>query len=233
MRHLFEHFSETFFNYDNKFLQTFLLLFTKPEKVIRSYIDGGRKKYVNVITYFAIALTLSGIHIFILNKFFPNSMNMDLFFTNGSEEIQRKSMSFTQEYQSMLYMVFVPIYALISKIVFLNNKTFNYTEHLVINMYILAHVSILSVILTLFTTFLGIDYGVMSLVVIFLQTIYSAYAFKRLYNLPLRSIILKYLLFIVVSLILVIVLSLLSAIMMVMNGDIQDALEQGKVRSGS
>ncbi|WAC01775.1 DUF3667 domain-containing protein [Lacinutrix neustonica] len=59
MRNLFEDFTYNYLNYDNKFLRTFLNLFTKPEAVITSYIDGTRKKYVNVISYFAIALTLS------------------------------------------------------------------------------------------------------------------------------------------------------------------------------
>lgn len=34
IRNLFEHFSATFLNYDNKFLQTFICLFTKPEEII-------------------------------------------------------------------------------------------------------------------------------------------------------------------------------------------------------
>lgn len=34
IRNLFEHFSATFLNYDNKFLQTFIGLFTKPEEII-------------------------------------------------------------------------------------------------------------------------------------------------------------------------------------------------------
>ena len=59
IKSLFEDFSEQFLNYDNKFLQTFLHLFTKPEVVIDGYINGTRKKYVNVISYFAIALTLA------------------------------------------------------------------------------------------------------------------------------------------------------------------------------
>lgn len=32
IKNLFEHFSEQFLNYDNKFLQTFILLFKKPEE---------------------------------------------------------------------------------------------------------------------------------------------------------------------------------------------------------
>lgn len=54
-KNLIEYFSEQFLNYDNKFLQTFIHLFTKPEVVIESYINGTRKKYVNVISFFAIS----------------------------------------------------------------------------------------------------------------------------------------------------------------------------------
>ncbi len=68
IRNLFAHFSEQFLNYDNKFLQTFIHLFTKPEAVIGCYINGTRKKYVNVISYFAIAITISGLQMYILNK---------------------------------------------------------------------------------------------------------------------------------------------------------------------
>ena len=60
-KNLFEHFSEQFLNYDNKFLLTFITLFKRPEDVIAGYISGTRKKYVNVISYFAIAITLSGL----------------------------------------------------------------------------------------------------------------------------------------------------------------------------
>ena len=49
VKNLFGSFVAQFLNYDNKFLQTFISLFTKPEKVIGSYINGTRKKYVNVL----------------------------------------------------------------------------------------------------------------------------------------------------------------------------------------
>ena len=69
VKNLWADFAEQFLNYDNKFLKTYLALFKKPEDVIGSYINGTRKKYVNVISYFAIAVTLSGIQLFILRKF--------------------------------------------------------------------------------------------------------------------------------------------------------------------
>ena len=38
-----------------------------------AYVNGTRKKYVNVLSYFALALTLSGIQIFVIRKFFTRS----------------------------------------------------------------------------------------------------------------------------------------------------------------
>ena len=75
LKALFSNFSEQFLNYDNKFLKTFLHLFSKPEEVIDGYINGTRKKYVNVVSYFAIAITLSGLLMFVLNKFFPGLLD--------------------------------------------------------------------------------------------------------------------------------------------------------------
>ena len=59
-RNLFEHITETFFNFDNKLLRTFIDLFTKPERVIAGYISGVRRQYVNPISYLALVLTIGG-----------------------------------------------------------------------------------------------------------------------------------------------------------------------------
>ena len=75
IKNLFQHFSETFLNYDNKFLQTVKNLFLKPEDVIGSYVDGTRKKYINPISFFAISLTISGVYLLIFKKFFYNYMD--------------------------------------------------------------------------------------------------------------------------------------------------------------
>ncbi|PHR71636.1 MAG: hypothetical protein COA67_06375 [Lutibacter sp.] len=84
-------FNEQFLNYDNKFLQTFIHLFTKPEVVIDGYINGTRKKYVNVISYFAIAITLSGLQMFILNKFFPEMLDFSSLDDKNMAEFQKKT----------------------------------------------------------------------------------------------------------------------------------------------
>ena len=233
MRNLFDHFSETFFNYDNKFFQTFISLFRKPEEVISTYINGTRKKYVNVVSYFAIALTISGLQVFILNKFFPDIMNLDVLSPKGMEAMQKENMSFAQEYQSLLYMLAVPFYALISKLVFLSYKKYNYTEHIVINMYMSAHFAMVSAIFVIVTSMIGINFILSATIIIILQLIYSAYVFKQLYRMTTGGIILKSLLFLGLLIIIMILFSIFSAIMMFINDDFKEAYEAGKAAKSS
>jgi hypothetical protein len=124
-------------------------------------------------------------------------------------EIQKKNLSFMQEYQSIIMMFYVPIYAVFSKIVFLKNKKFNYTEHLVIFMYIIAQVSIVGAILSVLVSLIGTSLGVVAMITLPLQVIYSAYCLKRLFKLNLMEIILKTLIFFIVLAVISILLTIL------------------------
>ncbi|MEO8773855.1 MAG: DUF3667 domain-containing protein [Gelidibacter sp.] len=233
MKNLFADFSQQFLNYDNTFLRTFLTLFKNPENVIDGYINGTRKKYVNAITYFAIALTLSGIQIFILNKFFPETMSPESMSLKGMKGMKQEDLKIMEDYQSILYMLMVPIYALISKLVFLNIKKFNYTEHVVINMYLIAHVSIVSSMLVVLATSIGVIYMTSVLTLLAFQVLYSAYAFKRLFKTTLKSIILKSLIFLVILVFVIMLIAVVYAVDMYLNGDLQQTLESGKAASGN
>jgi hypothetical protein len=241
IKNLFAHFSEQFLNYDNKFLQTFIHLFSKPEVVIGCYINGTRKKYVNVISYFAIAITISGLQMFILNKYFPEALDVAFSGTDTSEvtkatdAMQRKNMEFIQEYQSIVMMLFVPIYAIMAKIVFLKNKTFNYTELLVIFMYILSQMTIIGAIIVIFGGFFGQTIaGIGAMITLPMQIIYSAFCLKRLYDLDLFQIIIKTVLFLIVLGVLFILFSILAVGVMFLTGDMQEIIEaQRAAREGA
>ena len=194
---LLAHFSEEFLNYDNRFLQTFIALISKPEAVIRSYISGTRKKYVNVINYFAIAITLSGLQMFFLQKFFPEALDFSSISQPGTEEFNKGIFDFVQEYQSVAMMLNVPLYALISRIVFIKEKIFryNYTEHLVIYMYVLAQFSMFSFFILLIGAFFGFDIGSLSVISGPLQLLYFGYCVKRIFNLDWPNFILRTLIF--------------------------------------
>ncbi|MCF6280294.1 MAG: DUF3667 domain-containing protein [Flavobacteriaceae bacterium] len=209
LKALFAHFSEQFLNYDNKFLKTFLHLFTKPEEVIDSYINGTRKKYVNVISYFAIAITVSGLQMFILNKFFPELIDFSSIDDIRMRNMQQKNMRFVSEYQGLIMMLSVPFYALMSKITFFNIKKYNYTEHLVIFMFISAQITIIGVIIMLSFTIIGVSLMTVTVIISPLYIIYSTYALKRLYKFDFGEIILRTFLFIFVASIIFIALTII------------------------
>jgi len=228
IKNLFEHFSEQFFNYDNKFLQTFIHLFVKPEVVIGSYINGTRKKYVNVISYFAIAITVSGLYLFILNKFFPESMDISDFTRPGQEEFQNKNMAFMQEYQSLLMMLYIPAYALMAKLVFIGLKKYNYTELLVIFMYTQSQLSIVIALTTIIAVLFGINFMLMSLVSIPIMIFYTGFCLFRLYKLGVQEIILRSLIFLIVLAVASVMFLLVIMGIMFLTGDAQKLIEAQK-----
>lgn len=228
MKALFSHFVEQYINYDNKFIKTVFHLITKPEAVIGSYINGTRKKYVNVISFFALIITISGLQLFILNKYYPETLDLSSITVEGQEEMANNNLKFIQDYQSLIMMLYVPIYALLSWIVFFNKKIYNYTEHLVIFMYILAELSLFSAIVSIGGALLGLTLGSLTLIVMPVQIIYSAYCLKRLFQLSVKGILLKTLLFLLILLVFFIMFSIIMAVIMYLNGDIEAMIEVQK-----
>jgi len=205
LKSIISSFSAQFLNYDNAFLQTFITLFKKPEDVIGGYINGTRKKYVNVVSYFAIAIAISGLYFFILSKFFPEVLS-SIYATGGIKpqqaEMNSRIAQFTADYQSMLMFASVPLMALMSRLTFLKNKKYNFAEHLVLNLYTYSQVSIVSALLMLISGILisSIAPYTTSIILVF-QFLFFAYVLKRLYGLTGKQIILKSLLFILIALV--------------------------------
>ena len=192
---------ERYFDIDNTFLKTFKHLISKPEIVIDGYIQGVRRKYINPISYFAFALTLAGLQIYFVQKFFPTAYDISDITASGQEELSRKSMEFVQEYSGIINMLFIPVYALMARIVFFNIKKYNYTELLVVFLYYGAEVAFITFIPLILLFAFGMNYGQISLNTILAQVIFGAYYVKRLYNLSLKGLVLRTLFFLVVLLV--------------------------------
>ncbi|NNJ80948.1 MAG: DUF3667 domain-containing protein [Flavobacteriaceae bacterium] len=201
LRNLIESFSEQFLNYDNKFLQTFIMLFKKPEDVIGTYIDGTRKKYVNVVSYFAIAITYAGLFAFINQKYFPGVYDRLFGAVNQNEaQVQFTSdmLYLIFEYQAFIFFLMVPVLALMSRLVFLKNKKYNYTEQIVITMYAYAQASLFVTTISFIAQFDKQLFFLNSILGLPLQILYFAYILKRMYNLNFVQIFLKTLLFLLI-----------------------------------
>lgn len=213
IRNLFDDFINNYLNYDNTFLKTFIALFAHPEKVINSYIKGTRKKYINVISYFTIAITLSGLSLLVIQKFSVDMSSMVQYPEGPIGEMQKQLnesiFTFITDYQSLIMILYIPLYALFAKLIFWNIKKFNYTELLVVFLYLQSQISISSAILTFILLPLGFPFVAFGMLLIPVQILYFAYGLKKCYNTTTLGIILKTLLLIIIIVIFMILLGIL------------------------
>ena len=227
---------ENVFNLDaNRPLQTFIDLFVRPEAVIGGYIQGVRKKCLNPFGYFTLAITLFGLFLFFFSEEYANAMagvSSTIDQDASQLEITQKISEFVMKYQSFIFFLFVPLLAFISKLVFLKNKKFNYVEHLIINTYGQAHISLFSTLLYFCTVWFQDIFNYISLSVTILYILYFAYILKRLFQLSFLQIVLKTLLFFVIFLPFYLLLSVLLWVFLVVSGqvDLQEMMEAQKAK---
>ncbi|WP_435623096.1 DUF3667 domain-containing protein [Flagellimonas sp.] len=168
---------ERYFNLDNSFLRTLKDLVLKPELVCHGYISGIRKRYLDPISLLAISLTLSGVILFIMKNISWETIDFSTMpFSNG--ESSEKIMSITMEYSSILFLFYIPLFA-ICGFLLLNKKMYNLPEHMIIAMYALAAFSVItfpySLITLLFTPQLYLEVSLYYSVVMIIYCLYVAY----------------------------------------------------------
>ncbi len=184
--------TEQFLNIDNKFLKTFIHLFTKPELVINGFIGGTRKKYINVIQYFAVALTLVGVQVFLMNNFFQDALQLDNEFLKGLEANSNPennpfaSFNFEEanNFQSIIYIISVPVSTIATWLAYyiIGIRHLNFTEHLVINLYYSAQIIIITAVLSILFLCFGFDYLMISGAISVLTFGYLFFVLKRVFN---------------------------------------------------
>lgn len=142
-RLLLSQLSDWLFNVDNSFTRTFKGLFLKPDKVIKGYLSGMRKKYMSPLSYLTISITLAGLLIFIIQKNFEGQID----FTGGASEINpefsQKWMEIQFDFNAFFFFIYLPSLALPAYL-FMNRVRFNFSEYIIVFVYILAHYSIIT-----------------------------------------------------------------------------------------
>lgn len=229
LKNLFEHLSETFFNYDNKLLRTLIYLFKRPEEVIATYIGGVRKRYVNPISFFGLSLTISGISVFIIKRFYLEYFDLAAWFASleifsnpySQQFLADYSTSDTMEYSSLIFSAIVPVFGLLSWIVFYDKK-YNLTEHIVIYLYTMSLISIVTVLVgqivllttpTFYIPFVFLTYPIILL--------FHCFVLKRLFKLSFSELVLKTFLFLIFFFTLYIGIGILTFIIGLLTGSMQ------------
>jgi hypothetical protein len=212
--------NEEFLSLDNRLLSTFITLFTKPEDVIVGYINGTRKKYVDVLQYFAFALSLAGIQVFLMSTFFKEALDVNMYegLENmpGQENNPFKDMDFGffTNYQGLFYIIGVPISAFSTWFVYylLNERRYNFTEHIVINLYYSAQVIIITAFFSILFLLFGLNYLIVSTILTLPYFIYWYFVLKRVFKERHVDTIAKFLLVIATYIVGYLILGLLMAI---------------------
>ena len=216
---LFKEFLDKVLSVDNKLLKTFLHLFTKPHQVIDAYISGVRKRYFNPVSYLLISITLASIYIFFLKDFALESIEAipDIASENpfNDKEFVENYISIFTDYQAFSTALIIPLYALISWIVFLNKKKYNFYEHIVIYLYASSQTSILSFLLVTPVILINQELGaqIMLFTSIFM-IIYFSYVLIRLFRLTFWQFIIKTLYFLLIVSFVYLILGIIMAIVM-------------------
>ncbi|NNK87792.1 MAG: DUF3667 domain-containing protein [Flavobacteriaceae bacterium] len=194
VKSFFSAFLSEFLDYDNRLFKTFRHMFSHPEWVINSYVQGNRKLYVNVLGYLSISLTLIAIQTFVLKRFFPELLINEQ--AQGIEGLDLKPIfDAIFDYQGILTIALTPLAAMMSRLVFLGNKKYNLAEHMVINVYPTAQFYIFWFFFTAVIVSFGIPYQNVSFIVIPLLALYMCFIFKRLYDLSIGIAALKTILY--------------------------------------
>ncbi|WP_031426325.1 DUF3667 domain-containing protein [Flavimarina sp. Hel_I_48] len=215
LKRLLAVYSESFFSLENTFTKTFIDLWIRPDSVINGFVIGLRKRYMNPVSYFAMALTISGLQVFVIKKFYPDALaNM-----YGSEKTGFMSIA-VLDYQTLLTSASIPLMAFIGWIVFKTLKKYNYAEHLILNFYAYSQYAILATLAGTFCLIIGWDYGIFAFVMIFMTIVYYTYVYKKVFGLSIKGLIFRTLFFTLMSGFIFALLSIAAALMMFLTGSL-------------
>ena len=174
LSHVFQHdFIHGIFHIDKGFFYTIKELFTRPGHSIREYVQGKRARHFNYFTTIILLLTL-GYFLKKWAKMDPAVLYEDKTMVTGLLKVQK-------DFSKITAFLHIPIVALMSYLFFRKSKQ-NYTEHLVLNLYLLCGLLTISLFLPLCTIFsvnkdfiVGVNYFLTGVTFLYLLIFYYQY----------------------------------------------------------
>jgi len=197
LKMVFQEFTATFISWDNTILKTFKHLITQPEKVINTYINGTRKRYLKPFTFLLIALSIYGIYLNVFGHLYLETFSKWSNFNNENIKLDKdyiermqKITSIIFKYFNLIQLILIPFYAFILKKVFKRN---NFVEHIIIISYVEAELFIISTVLLTIMILLKVNIIVATNILSPFSYIYFFYVYKRVYQLSFIDTLVKFL----------------------------------------
>jgi len=200
-RYLASEFSDRYLGTDNVLLRTLVHLLRRPDAVVIGYLSGVRKRYVNVINFLTITLTVLGVEFVIIKRFFIRDMTAmyddAAFESSGQQQLMQSWSEFSLEYQSFFILGSIPLLALLSYLTFkTHSQKLNFTEHTVVVTYFVCTYSLISAVTTLTVLALIPEYFIYyTSVIVVISLGYGIFYYYRLYRLEASGVVLRTLLF--------------------------------------
>jgi len=171
------------FNVEKGFFLTTKMLFVNPGKIIREYLNGRTREYMNPLKYFIIIAGISAILMVWFNILDENIKNSNEFFNVDKEAMQLAEImkSFVQDYMNVLIILMLPVTALISKWYFKKQKL-NYAEHLILISYLGAQSALIGLFIFPIYKVFPILYDYMFFFGFLNISIYYTYGFKSIFK---------------------------------------------------
>jgi hypothetical protein len=216
--------NEQFLSIDNKFLRTFIDLFKKPDDVIAGYINGTRKKYIDVLTYYAIALTILGFQMFLLTNFFsefidPQNGVLGENFKTINDNPKNPLNNYPDvmnNYQGIVFTILMPFIAVGTWLMYIDKRRHNYTEHLVINLYVTAQTIFFNFVILMSCAIFDIqDFLIASSIATVPVLIYGAFVFKRLYKSTFFNALMRYIVAYIIYIIAFLIVTIVTTIIII------------------
>lgn len=177
---LLKQFTGWLFDLDNAFVRTFTGMLSQPERVIRGYISGVRKKYMSPLSFMTIAITMAGFMVFMIQRLYQGEIDL----TMGAQEINPEfSQTWTDisfEFNAFFFILNLPILALPAYL-FINRVNYNFAEYLVVFVYTMCQWVILTFPINLIAMFIDIKtYLFVNQSFSLLLLVYCLYVLQRL-----------------------------------------------------
>ncbi|MCE2612807.1 DUF3667 domain-containing protein [Flavobacteriaceae bacterium D16] len=223
---LFNDIVERIFNLENNVFKTIGHMTLWPERVINSYVDGTRRKYLNPLNYLTLSIALSGVLFYFMKKFALDNMDFDVFGMGVNQEGQAKLMEAIMEYSSFIFILYIPIIALAGILSF-NKREYNIPEYIVAATYSLSHFSVLTFPVSLLVILvIPESYMSFSLFYLFLMVAYFLFTLIRIHKYSFGMTIVRIFLFCILFFIGYMALSIAMPFLLILTGDLtlQDLL---------
>jgi len=171
------------FNVEKGFINTAKMLLIKPGTVIKDYLNGKTKVYMNPLKFFLI---IAGINaaIMIYFKIFDHNIERNTNLAGANEiaiQLSHKMSEIMKKYLHIIGIFIIPFISIMSKWFFRKKKLY-YAEHLIINLFLSAELAIFAFFLNFFYYYFPLLYDYSLLVNFLLIATYISWSFSQIFD---------------------------------------------------